>query len=61
MIVIIELNLIRLQVATMFVPIRRDPVVFRESFSDASALQKNVRKKRENFPFLAIESISEIN
>lgn len=29
----------------MFVPIRRDPIVFRESFSDASALQKNVRKR----------------
>ena len=28
----------------MFVPIRRDPIVFREkSYSDASALQKNVR------------------
>lgn len=27
----------------MFVPIRRDPITFREkSFSDASALQKNV-------------------
>lgn len=28
----------------MFVPIRRDPIVFREthSYSDASALQKNV-------------------
>lgn len=29
----------------MFVPIRRDPITFREkSFSDASALQKNVRR-----------------
>lgn len=27
----------------MFVPIRRDPIMFRESFSDASALQKNVK------------------
>lgn len=26
----------------MFVPIRRDPPIFRESYSDASALQKNV-------------------
>lgn len=31
----------------MFVPIRRDPIVFREAFSDASALQKNVNIKSE--------------
>lgn len=36
----------------MFVPVRRDPVVFRESFSDASTLQKNVRAERGNFSFL---------
>lgn len=27
----------------MFVPIRRDPIMFREAYSDASALQKNVK------------------
>lgn len=38
----------KLVCATMFVPIRREPIMFRESFSDASALQKNV-KYCENF------------
>lgn len=31
----------------MFVPIRRDPIVFRAAFSDASALQKNVNIESE--------------
>lgn len=29
----------------MFVPIRRDPIMFRAAFSDASALKNNVRSK----------------
>lgn len=46
--------------ATMFVPIRRDPPIFRESFSDASALQKNV-KYRGSASFSCVETKREIN
>lgn len=44
----------------MFVPIRRDPPIFRESFSDTSALQKNV-KYRGSASFSCVETKREIN
>lgn len=44
---IIELK--KVNCAAMFVPIRRDPIMFRESFSDASTLQKNVKYRLKKF------------